>query len=129
MEELLKELTLDYFGEGRHKITPANLFKMEKAVFLDVRSKEENETLHIHLRHHKNIKILNIPLDELPQHLDEIPKDIPTGIFCPANVRSTIAMVYLMQEGYKDVRIVEGGYAALTDEMKPGKVLKLKQER
>ena len=125
MEEILKKLTLDFFGEGCHKITPAKLFEMDKVVFLDVRSKEECETLGIHLRHHKNVKMLNIPLDELPQYLDDLSKDLSIRIFCPANVRSTIAMVYLLYKGYKDVRIVDGGYAALTDEMKPGKVLKL----
>jgi len=59
----------------------------------------------------------------------EIPRDMFVGLFCPANIRSTIAMVYLMYKGYEQVRVIEGGYAALTDEMKPGKVLKLVQEK
>ncbi len=128
MEEVLKKLTLDFFGAGCHKITPSKLLSMGKAVFVDVRSIEEKETLGIHLKHHQGIQFLHIPLDELPDRYKEIPNDEMIGIFCPANVRSTIAMVYLLYKGYKEVKIIEGGYAALTDEMKPGKVLKLVQE-
>ncbi len=129
MEEVLKKLTLDFFGAGCHKITPSKLLSMDRAVFLDVRSLEERETLGIHLKHHQGIQFLHIPLDELPDRFDEIPRDCLIGIFCPANVRSTIAMVYLLYKGYSDVKIIEGGYAALTDEMKPGKVLKLVKEK
>ncbi len=128
MEEVLKKLTLDFFGAGCHKITPIKLLNMDKAVFVDVRSHEERATLGIHLKHHKGIQFLHIPLDELPDRYEEIPRGETIGIFCPANVRSTIAMVYLIYKGYKQVQIIEGGYAALTDEMKPGKVLKLIQE-
>jgi len=34
---------------------------------------------------------------------------------------------YLLSEGLSDVRIIEGGYSALTDALKPGKVLKIIQ--
>lgn len=125
MEDVLKKLTLDFFGAGCHRITPSKLLGMKKAVFLDVRSLEERETLGIHLKHHQGIQFLHIPLDELPERYEEIPRDEMIGIFCPANVRSTIAMVYLLYKGYKEVKIIEGGYAALTDEMKPGKVFNL----
>lgn len=125
MEEVLKKLTLDFFGAGCHKITPNKLLNMKKAVFVDVRSHEERNTLGIHLKHHHAIQFLHIPLDEIPERYKEIPRDQTIGIFCPANVRSTIAMVYLLYKGYTDVQIIEGGYSALTDEMKPGKVLNL----
>jgi len=128
MEQVLKTLTLDYFGSGCHKITPSGLLGMKRAVFVDVRSREEEETLSIRLNHHKGIIFKHIPLNELPDRLDEIPRDILIGLFCPANVRSTIAMVYLLYKGYQKVRVIEGGYAALTEEMKPGKVLKLVQQ-
>ncbi len=129
MDKVLKTLTLDYFGSGCHKITASKLLGMDKAVFVDVRSMEEDETLSIRLNHHKGIIFKHIPLDELPERLDEIPRDTFVGLFCPANIRSTIALVYLLYKGYKQVRVIEGGYAALTDEMKPGKVLKLVQEK
>ena len=125
MESVLKQLTLDFFGTGCHKITAAKLLNMDNAVFVDVRSQGERETLGIHLQHHKGIKFLHIPLDELPERYHEIPSSDLVAFFCPANVRSTIAMVFLLYKGYKNVRIVEGGYAALTNEMMPGKVLSL----
>ena len=37
MEQIIKSLTLDFFGKGKHKITPENLFEIENGFLLDVR--------------------------------------------------------------------------------------------
>ena len=50
MEQVLKSLTLDYFGNGKHKISPEKFFDMEKGLLLDVRSKAVSYT---HLRAHE----------------------------------------------------------------------------
>jgi len=49
------------------------------------------------------------------------------AIFCPANFRSGMAYLYLLFNGFTQVRILTGGYSALTEAVKPGKVLKVIQ--
>ena len=125
MEQILKSLTLDFFGRGKHKITPERLFEMGRAVLLDVRSKEEAESISIKMKHHVNIECKNIPVNEVPDRINEIPKDKFIAVFCPANVRSAVVYAYLLSKGILDVRILVGGYSDLTDALKPGKVLKV----
>ena len=123
MEKVLKRLTLSFFGRGKHKITPEKFLAMDKAVLLDVRSEKEVATLSFGLKHHCNIEVLNIPLDQLPARIDEIPRDKPIAVFCSAVVRSAIAFVYLLQQGFSEARIIEGGYTVLAEALKPGKVV------
>jgi len=125
MEQVLRNLTLDYFGNGKHKISPDKFFDIENALLLDVRSKEESDSIFIKLEHHTNVESLNIPINEIPERIDEIPKTKSIGVFCPANVRSSIVYAYLLSKGFPDVRIVEGGYLALTEALKPGQILKV----
>jgi len=127
MEQILRNLTLDFFGKGKHKITPEKFFEIEDGIFLDVRSKEEAASISIKMEYHLNIHCINIPINEIPDRIDEIPKEKPIAVFCPANVRSAIVYAYLLSQGFSDVRIVEGGYSALTEALKPGKLLKVVQ--
>ena len=124
MEQVLRNFTLEFFGKGKHKISPESFFELEDGVLLDVRSKEEAGSISIEMKIHPNIDCKNIPIDEIPDRIDELPRNRPIGVFCPANVRSAIVYAFLLSKGFSDVRIVEGGYAALTDAFKPGKVLK-----
>jgi len=43
-------------------------------------------------------------------------------------VRSAVAYAYLQLRGLDKVRILDGGYAELTAELKPGKVYKMVQK-
>ena len=124
MEQVLKNFTLDFFGKGKHKVSPAAFFELKDVVLLDVRSKEEAASLSIALAHHDNVQCLNIPINEIPDRLNEIPENKPIAVFCPAGVRSAIVYSFLLTRGFSDVRILMGGYPALTDEILPGKVLK-----
>ena len=123
MNDVLREMTLDFFGKGQHKISPDRLLGLERAAFLDVRAHEEVETLGFGLKHHGNITVVHIPLDELPDRLAEIPRDKVVGVFCSGMVRSAIAYTFLRSKGFSNVRIVEGGYEAMTESLKPSKVL------
>ena len=125
MEKVLKSLTLDFIGNGKHKISPEKLFSMENVLLLDVRTREESDSITITLERHSNVESLNIPINEIPDRMDEIPTTKFIGIFCPAHVRSSIVYAYLLSKGFPKVRIVEGGYSALTEALKPGGVLKL----
>jgi rhodanese-related sulfurtransferase len=124
MEQVLRKLTLAFFGEGKHKVSPDKFFEMEDGFLLDVRSREEADSISIAMKTHPNIESKNIPVHEIPDRLNEVPKDKPIGIFCPANVRSAITYAYLLSKGFSAVRIIEGGYADLTEALKPGPVLK-----
>ncbi len=125
MEQVLKNFTLDFFGKGKHKVSPAAFFEMDDVVLLDVRSREEADSLSIKLALHNNVQCLNIPINEVPDKLNDIPRDKPLAIFCPASVRSAIVYSFLRTKGFSDVRILMGGYPALMDEIMPGKVLQL----
>jgi rhodanese-related sulfurtransferase len=92
------------------------------SVFLDVRSKEELETIAFSLVHH--MPVLHIPINEIPDRLSEIPREKIVGIFCSSGVRSTMTYFYLRTHGFENVRIIEGGYAELVNDFKPGKLLK-----
>lgn len=129
MEQLLRDMTLEFFGSGKHKISPDDLLEIKNVLLLDVRTKEEDESISITFGNHPNIDCRNIPLNELPDRIDEIPKDKLIAIFCPANSRSGMAYLYLLSKGFINVRILEGGYTALTDAVKPGKVLKIIQKK
>ncbi|MDF7800066.1 rhodanese-like domain-containing protein [Pontiellaceae bacterium B1224] len=123
MEQALKSMTFDFFGKGQHKIMPEKLLGMEKAVFLDVRSNEEIASVPLPLGIHANVTSLHIPINEVPERLAEIPKDAMVGVFCPHGVRASMVYVYLRSKGYEQVKVVGGGYAAVTDALMPGKLL------
>jgi rhodanese-related sulfurtransferase len=127
MEKALKKLTLEFFGKGKHKIKPEELFTMKGAVLLDVRTAEEVDTVSFGLKHHRNIEVLNIPLHQLPDRLREIPEGKPIALFCSTVVRSAIAYAYLLEHGFSEARIFEGGYATAVEALKPKMVLKVLQ--
>ena len=123
IENVMRSLTFEFFGGGKHKIKPSEFLAKDNALFLDVRSKEEANTLSFELLHHK-IPVLNIPITEVPDRLEEIPKDRFIGVFCSSGVRSSIVYIYLRSKGYDNVLILEGGYNSVAEEFKPGILLK-----
>lgn len=122
LEKVISEMDFQYFGNGEHKMEVDAFFSAKNTVFLDVRAKEEQETVKFSLSHHCDV--LEIPTNEIPQRINEIPKDKTIGIFCSAGVRATIIFVYLKSKGYDDVKIILGGYPPLMAEIMPGKLYK-----
>ena len=53
-----------------------------------------------------------IPLAELEDRLNEVPRDRPVLVICHSGQRSLAAAGYLLQLGYADVSNVDGGTAA-----------------
>ena len=129
MEEVLKKLNLEFFGMGKHKISPEEFFNLKDGILLDVRAEEEVDTLTFKLKHHRNISVLNIPIDQLPARTGEIPTDKPIALFCSAKVRAAIAYAYLLSKGLSEARILDGGYESVVGALKPGKVFKALQNR
>jgi len=122
INDIMQSMTFDFFGSGKHKISPSMHLTEKNSLFLDVRSNEEIETIAFSLVHH--MPVLHIPIDEIPDRVNEIPKDKTVGIFGSSGVRSTMVYLYLRTLGFQNVRVIEGGYAELADEFKPGKLLK-----
>jgi hydroxyacylglutathione hydrolase len=69
---------------------------------LDVRGDAEVESLPIPGSHH-------IHLSQLPEHMDEVPRDQEVYIFCGSGVRAMVAASLLKQAGYDKLTVVLGG--------------------
>ena len=72
-------------------------------LLIDVRSNEEYLSGNI-------TPAINIPIDELRNRLDEIPKEKSIYIYCEAGLRGYLAQRILAQNGYNDVLNLSGGY-------------------
>jgi hydroxyacylglutathione hydrolase len=78
----------------------------EELFILDVRDiKNWNEVGHIRGAHH-------IYIGELPQHLDEIPKNEPIVVYCDAGFKGSLAASILAIQKYRRVTNVLGGMTA-----------------
>lgn len=75
-----------------------------------------DETLRIDVRTHDEFVMgsipgfVNIPLDELREHLDELPRERPIVVSCAVGLRGYLASRILTQHGFTDVRNLSGGY-------------------
>ncbi len=121
----LSGLDFEYWSTGQHKIEPPVFFEKwakGEAVLLDVRAPEERQFLHFPFA-------LEIPINELPARLDEIPRDKLVVAFCSGGDRANVAFAYLHAKGFENIRIMSGGYANLIPEMMPGKVRKTLQAK
>jgi glyoxylase-like metal-dependent hydrolase (beta-lactamase superfamily II)/rhodanese-related sulfurtransferase len=88
-----------YFGEG--------------PLAFDIRKKSEFDSEHV-------IGAINVPLNELNEHLSQFPIDKPFVLYCEGGYRSMIAASILMQRGWEDFVDVADGF----DEIKKTKVEK-----
>lgn len=101
-EEYLSKF--DYTERENMKIkTPDMLALVEegKAILVDIRFKEEFEAWHIGAS-------INIPLNELPKRIGELPKDKLIITACPHNDRSNMARIYLTLNGYNAKYLNDG---------------------
>ena len=78
-----------------------DLITKDQAVVIDIRFREEYAAWHLGFTR-------NIPLNELPQHLDELPKDKLIITACPHNDRANIARMFLTLKGYNARYLVDG---------------------
>lgn len=74
------------------------------------------DTIRIDVRTHDEYKLgtipgfINIPVDELREHLDELPKEKPIVVTRAVGLRGYLAYRILVQNGFKHVRNLSGGY-------------------
>lgn len=77
-----------------------------KPLVFDVRKKSEFDSEHVE-------GAINVPLNQINQHLSEFPKDTPFILHCAGGYRSMIAASILKQRGWENFVDVEGGFAAI----------------
>ncbi|MCA9015898.1 MAG: MBL fold metallo-hydrolase [Planctomycetaceae bacterium] len=76
-----------------------------ETMIVDIRSQSEWDAGHI-------AGSLNIPLNQLPERLAEIPQDKTVVVHCQGGYRSAIAASLLEKRGYENVLDLVGGYKA-----------------
>lgn len=90
------------------KITPAELKEWLAAdkpfVLIDVREDWEHEAY--------NIGGLHIPIGEILEHRDEIPKEGDVVMYCEKGIRSTLVIQRLEQMGFNNLINLTGGMSA-----------------
>jgi glyoxylase-like metal-dependent hydrolase (beta-lactamase superfamily II)/rhodanese-related sulfurtransferase len=77
-----------------------------KPVIIDVRKKSEFDSEHV-------VDAINVPLNQINQHLAQFPKDTPFIVHCAGGYRSMIAASILKQRGWDNFVDVEGGFGAI----------------
>ena len=75
----------------------------DETIKIDVRTKDEYSLGSIP-------GFINIPVDELREHLSEIPKDKEIVVTCAVGLRGYLAYRILTHNGYKNVKNLSGGY-------------------
>lgn len=96
--------------------TAANILKdIHKVIHWDEIDTEGNAyLLDVRTIHEHNIgaipNSINIPVDELRAHINEIPKDKKIIIYCEVGLRGYVAQRILLQNGFADVVNLSGGY-------------------
>ena len=118
LDEYLRQSDFDFWSAGKHKVMPAaffDLYRTGEAVLLDVRDEEELRFLTLPFA-------LHIPIHELPDRLNDVPRDKLVAIFCSGGDRAAVAYAYLRGKGFDNVHIFKGGYAELAAEILPGKL-------
>ncbi len=122
LKELVSQLDLKGLLSNEPKVTLdafLEKWKAGEAILLDVRTKEEQALTPL------TAFGIHIPLNELPERLNEIPKDKLVCTLCPGKIRATIAMCYLLTEGFENVRVLASSPSEIVDRVKPPFVAKL----
>lgn len=98
--------------------TASNILKGDMNIFHwnDIDSLDRNKSMLIDVRTEMEYNLgtidgaVNIPIDELRERLDEIPKDKDILIFCQVGLRGYLAYRILKHKGYANVKNLSGGY-------------------
>ncbi|AXG69817.1 putative metallo-hydrolase [Kordia sp. SMS9] len=88
------------------------VYASEKPLVIDVRKKSEFDSEHV-------IGATNIPLNQINQHIAEIPKDQSFIIHCAGGYRSMIAASILKQRGWNDFVDVTSGFKGIAETNTP----------
>ena len=84
----------------------ASKYRLEKPLVIDVRKKSEFDSEHV-------VGAINIPLNQINNHLSEFPKNKPFILNCGGGYRSMIAASLLKQRGFDNFTDVAGGFGEI----------------
>ncbi len=93
-------------------------FNGRSAVLLDVRYPYETQLWGMKFA-------IEIPLNEIEDRLEELPRDKTIVCACPLEIRSNMVCQYLMQKGFT-TKILMGGLVGLVDRLRGGAANDLK---
>jgi len=108
---------IDYEGfcspMHEHEITPAELAgKLNDVTLLDVREPYEWSVSHLE-------GAIHIPLKQLPQRLEEVPRDKEIVVYCRMGGRSAHAQHFMLDNGFTRVLNLTGGLTAWARTQEP----------
>lgn len=121
LSEVLREMDIAFLVAGEYGITVEEATKFinhDHFIFLDVRTHEEAKTLTFSFAKH-------IPLNELPDRLDEVPHNKFIITFCLSGFRASMAYTYLRAQGYDEIKALKGRLDQLAGAMTPGQFYQL----
>jgi glyoxylase-like metal-dependent hydrolase (beta-lactamase superfamily II)/rhodanese-related sulfurtransferase len=75
----------------------------EKPLIIDIRKKSEFDSEHV-------VDAVNIPLNQINEHLSQFPKDKPFIMYCAGGYRSMLAASLLKARGWNDFTDIQGGF-------------------
>ncbi len=102
LEQFLTQFDYDVRIEMKADIRELiDLLQEEKAQLVDIRFKEEYEAWNMNAS-------INIPINELPNRLNELDKNKIIITACPHKDRAIIAMTYLKTKGYETMYLKDG---------------------
>lgn len=103
------QVGLNILNEEYKQVSVTKVRKLveENAFIVDVRSKEEFENGHL-------INAINIPLPEIRDRLDEIPKDKDVYLHCRSSQRSYLAIKILQNKGYDRLYNIQGSFLGIS---------------
>jgi len=113
MDQFIKKITPEYMGTAMISIEAfLALYKEGECEFVDIRMDFEREVWELKFG-------LKIPLNELSERKEELPKNKRIVLGCPTGPRSIVGWTYLKSEGY-DVVFLKGGLDGLIATLKGG---------
>lgn len=116
LNKVITEMDFNFFGSGEHGMSIEGMRKVlgnDHFVFLDVRCEKEVAYVSFPFAVH-------IPLNELPERLEELPKDKMIVTFCSSVFRGAIAYTYLLANGFEEVKGLTASMEEMIQAFKPG---------
>ena len=119
-DTLLSEMNFDFFGTSTHAVSAEAAVKLadsKDVFFLDVRSREETSQISFPFA-------VNIPVNEVPKRLEELPTDKLIVVICSSVFRSAMVYTYLRYKGFEQVKGLAAGLEQMAAFLKPGPIFK-----
>jgi rhodanese-related sulfurtransferase len=115
--DVLREMDLEFLVVGEYGMTVEEATKFvdhDHFLFLDLRTKEEHDHLTFPFA-------LHIPLNELPDRLDEVPQDKFIITFCLTGFRAVMGYAYLRTQDYDECKALKGRLDQLAGAVTPSR--------